>query len=83
MEEESERQKNEAGDRDKSGLVALAKYSHLGLVLPASVFGGWIVGALLDRAFHTSWIYLAGMIFGAVAGFWELVRAAMKLGSEK
>ena len=69
--------------RKTGGLVALARYSHLGLVLPAGLFVGWIFGALLDKAFDTHWIYLAGMALGVVAGFWDLARAAMELGSDK
>jgi F0F1-type ATP synthase assembly protein I len=59
-------------------LVALARYSQLAFVLPAATFVGWIVGALLDKWLHTSWLYLAGLIFGIIAGFVELIRTVIK-----
>ena len=65
-------------DRDsekRSFLVLAARYSGLALALPACTFIGWVIGALLDRWLHTSWLYLAGLILGIAAGFVELIRA--------
>ena len=59
------------------------KYAHLGMVLPASVFVGWLVGAWLDRKFGTTWITLAGILLGIAAGFVEITRAALKMMGEK
>ena len=53
----------------------LARYSHIGFVLPAATFIGWIIGAALDKWLHTRWLYLAGLLLGIAAGFVELVRA--------
>jgi F0F1-type ATP synthase assembly protein I len=58
--------------------VTLARYSQLAFVLPAATVTGWIIGVLLDRWLHTSWIYLAGLLLGIAAGFVELVRTAIK-----
>lgn len=58
--------------------VTLARYSQLAFVLPAATFVGWIVGVLLDKWLHTSWLYLAGLIFGIVAGFIELIRTVIQ-----
>lgn len=58
--------------------VALARYSQLAFVLPAATFVGWIIGALLDKWLHTSWLYLAGLIVGIIAGFIELIRTVIK-----
>jgi F0F1-type ATP synthase assembly protein I len=33
---------------------------------------------LLDRWLHTSWLYLAGLLVGIVAGFIEVIRVASK-----
>jgi len=55
--------------------VLVARYSGLALALPASTFVGWVVGTLLDKWLHTSWLYLVGLIIGIIAGFVELVRA--------
>ena len=65
-------------DRDaekRSFLVLAARYSGLALALPASTFIGWVIGALLDRWLHTTWLYLVGLILGIAAGFVELIRA--------
>lgn len=65
-------------DRDsqkRSFLVLAARYSSLALALPASTFIGWVIGTLLDRWLHTSWLYLVGLILGIIAGFIELIRA--------
>jgi F0F1-type ATP synthase assembly protein I len=58
--------------------VTLARYSQLAFVLPAATFVGWIIGALLDKWLHTSWLYLAGLIVGIIAGFIELIRTVIK-----
>lgn len=65
-------------DRDsqkRSFLVLAARYSSLALALPASTFIGWVIGTLLDRWLHTTWLYLVGLILGIIAGFIELIRA--------
>ena len=58
--------------------VTLARYSQLAFVLPAATFVGWIIGVLLDRWLHTTWLYLAGLIVGIIAGFVELIRTVVK-----
>jgi len=60
----------------------IGRYSHLGFVLPASVVVGLLIGAALDRWLKTSWITLVGLLVGCVAGFVELIRAAMRAGKE-
>lgn len=58
----------------KNNWVQLARYSQLALVLPAATFVGWLIGVGLDKWLHTTWLYLAGLILGIVAGFVELIR---------
>jgi F0F1-type ATP synthase assembly protein I len=58
----------------KSVLVQLANYSQLAFIFPAATVVGWLAGAALDRWLHTSWLYLAGLILGIIAGFVELIR---------
>ncbi len=58
----------------RSFIVQMAHYSHLAFVLPAATFIGWIIGALLDRWLHTTWLYLLGLLLGIVAGFVDLIR---------
>jgi ATP synthase protein I len=63
--------------RKTSALVTAARYSEIGFVIPAAVFLGYILGRLLDRHFHSHWIFIAGVIFGAIAGFVQMIRMAM------
>jgi ATP synthase protein I len=64
-------------DRSKSAaLVTAARYSEMGFVIPAAVFLGYIIGRFLDHRLHTQWLYVAGIIFGAVAGFVQMIRMA-------
>jgi ATP synthase protein I len=70
-------------DRENSGRkenfwVQAARYSQLAFVLPAALVVGWLVGAALDRWLHTTWLYLAGILVGIAAGFFELIRTVMR-----
>jgi ATP synthase protein I len=70
-------------DRKNSGKkenfwVQAARYSQLAFVFPAALVVGWLVGAALDRWLHTTWLYLAGILFGIAAGFIELIRTALR-----
>jgi F0F1-type ATP synthase assembly protein I len=62
----------------RSFWIALARYSQLAFVLPAATATGWILGVLLDRWLHTTWLYLAGLLLGIAGGFVELIRATLK-----
>ncbi len=66
-----------------SPLVSAARYSEIGFIIPAAVFLGYALGRLLDRWMHTRWLYLAGVIFGAVAGFVQMIRMATALSRQK
>ena len=66
-------------DPDKKNAWAqLARYSQLAFVFPAALVVGWLGGAALDRWLHTTWLYLAGIILGIVAGFVELIRTVVR-----
>jgi F0F1-type ATP synthase assembly protein I len=58
--------------------VQAARYSQLAMVLPAAVVVGWFLGSALDRKLHTTWFYLVGICLGIVAGFFELIRVALR-----
>jgi F0F1-type ATP synthase assembly protein I len=64
----------ESPPQKKSMLVQLANYSQLAFIFPAATVVGWLIGAALDRWLHTTWLYLAGLLLGIVAGFVELIR---------
>ena len=57
-------------------LVKAERLTQIAVVLPAAVLIGWGGGALLDKWLHTHWIYIAGVVFGAIAGMVEAVRQA-------
>jgi F0F1-type ATP synthase assembly protein I len=61
----------------KSAWLQLAKYSQLAVIFPAATVVGWLIGAALDHWLHTTWLYLAGLLLGIVAGFVELIRTVM------
>ena len=55
----------------------LAEYSQIGFVLPTAIVVGWLSGLALDHWLHTTWLYLAGVILGSVAGVLELIRTML------
>jgi len=72
----------EKNDGERNMWRQIGRYSHLGLVLPASVVVGLAIGAALDRWLKTSWITLAGLLVGCVAGFAEMIRTIMNASKE-
>ena len=66
-----------------NALVSAARYSEIGFIIPAAVFLGYALGRLLDYWLHTHWLYLAGVVFGAVVGFIQMVRTASNLMRDK
>jgi F0F1-type ATP synthase assembly protein I len=68
--------------KERSTWIQMAKYSQLAFVFPAATVAGWLIGVALDRWLHTTWLYIAGLIVGIVAGFVELIRAAMSSESK-
>lgn len=54
--------------------VMVGEYTALAFVLPVATFVGYALGYLLDKALHTHWIYIPGLLFGIVAGFVQLIR---------
>jgi F0F1-type ATP synthase assembly protein I len=64
-------------------LVKAESLLQIAFVLPAAVLIGWGSGALLDRWLHTNWIYIIGLLLGSAAGLIEVVRQALRAGSEK
>lgn len=58
------------------------EYSHIALILPASVVAGMILGAGLDKWLGTKWMLLTGVVLGALAGFYQLIRGVMKASKD-
>jgi len=69
---------NRDSDEKKSFWLQFARYSQLAFIFPAALVAGWLIGALLDRWLHTTWLYLAGILLGIAAGFIELIRTVSK-----
>jgi F0F1-type ATP synthase assembly protein I len=68
--------------KEKSLWLQLANYSQLAFIFPAATVAGWLIGLGLDHWLHTTWLYLAGLILGIVAGFVELIRTVMSTESK-
>jgi F0F1-type ATP synthase assembly protein I len=56
----------------------IGRYSSLGFVLPSAIVVGLVIGHLLDRWLKTSWITLAGLFVGCIAGFAQLIRGIIQ-----
>jgi F0F1-type ATP synthase assembly protein I len=54
--------------------VVWARYSEIAFIIPAAVVVGLLIGKLLDYWLHTHWLFLGGIIFGAVVGFVQMIR---------
>ena len=54
--------------------VLWARYSEIAFIIPGAVVVGLLVGKLLDFWLHTHWLFLGGIIFGAIVGFVQTIR---------
>jgi ATP synthase protein I len=61
--------------------VQAEKMMQIALMLPSAAFVGWLAGYGLDRWLHQTWIAMAGVIFGIIAGLVGAVRMAMAFGT--
>ena len=59
-------------------MVLVGEYTSLAFMLPAATLVGYAIGYLLDRAFHTRFLYIPFLILGIAAGFVQLVRQLMR-----
>jgi uncharacterized membrane protein YfcA len=46
-------------------------------ILPCAGFIGWLLGFWLGKHLHQSWMPMAGIVFGIVAGLIGVIRMAM------
>ena len=53
---------------------AFGRYAYLAFLLPISTFVGYGIGYLLDKVFHTNFLYLVFLLLGIAAGFIDLIR---------
>ncbi len=61
-------------DKIQSAAILWARYSEIAFIIPAAVVVGWVVGKLFDHWLHTHWLFIAGVIVGAVLGFVQMIR---------
>jgi F0F1-type ATP synthase assembly protein I len=59
-------------------MVTVGEYTSLAVLLPAATFVGYAIGYLLDRLFHTHFLYIPFLILGIAAGFVQLLRQVMR-----
>jgi F0F1-type ATP synthase assembly protein I len=64
--------------RDKSALSVFGTYLTLAMTLPVSAVVGYFMGLLLDKVFHTHFLYIVFLILGIVSGFVQLFRQVMR-----
>ena len=69
---------DEKPDRNQNAAVFWARYSQIAFVIPAAVVIGLFLGKLLDYWLHTHWLFLVGIIIGAVAGFVDVIRTVIR-----
>ena len=68
--------KRSGGSGMLGDLVQAETMIQLALMLPAACFLGWLLGMALDKHFHQSWMEVAGVVLGAIAGFVQMIRTA-------
>ena len=66
------------GDKPQDAAVLWARYSQIAFIIPGAVVVGLLVGKLLDYWLHTRWLFLVGVILGAVAGFVDMIRTVTR-----
>jgi ATP synthase protein I len=47
-------------------------------MLPAGTVAGYLLGSLLDRWLHATWIAVVGLLLGTAAGLIELIRTILR-----
>ena len=60
-------------------MVQAEKMIQIALMLPCAAFIGWLAGAGLDKLFHQTWITMAGVVFGILAGLVGAVRLTIAI----
>lgn len=69
----------EQRDKDSNNpAVVWARYSEIAFIIPAAVVVGLLLGKLLDYWLHTHWLFLGGIVFGAIVGFVQMIRMVVR-----
>jgi F0F1-type ATP synthase assembly protein I len=59
-------------------MVMVGEYTSLAFMRPAATLIGYVVGYVLDRAFHTHFLYIVFLILGAAGGLLQLIRQFLR-----
>jgi F0F1-type ATP synthase assembly protein I len=62
--------------------IQAERLMQIALLLPASVFIGWLGGVWLDHLLGQRWIAVAGIVFGGVSGLVYVARMAMAASND-
>ena len=65
-----------------ASLIEAEKMAQIAFLLPSAAFVGWGAGWIADHLLHQTWIAIAGVIFGSVAGLVSMIRMAMASGAK-
>jgi F0F1-type ATP synthase assembly protein I len=65
-------------DKKPNYWVQVGRYSQLAFLLPSATVAGWLLGSLLDRWLHTTWLNIIGLFLGIAVGFIELIRTVLR-----
>ena len=82
MASEGDKPPRQGKDNALQSLARAESLIQLGLLLPASVVIGWAIGLALDHWLNQHWINVAGLIFGAIAGFVQTIRIVLSHSKE-
>lgn len=66
------------GPNRKNPWSLVGEYTSLAVTLPAATAVGYVIGTLLDRLFHTHFLYIVFLLLGIAAGFIQLIRQVQK-----
>lgn len=60
-----------------AGYIEAEKLMNMAFVLPSAVVIGWGVGWWIDKQLHQRWVFIAGIVFGSVAGLYYVIQQAV------
>ena len=70
--------KPEDPNRKKNPWIQFGRYSQIAFMLPAGTVAGYFLGVLVDKWLRLTWVSIAGLILGTIAGIIELLRTVRR-----
>jgi F0F1-type ATP synthase assembly protein I len=59
-------------------MAAAAHYMATATALPGAIIAGYLIGYALDSWLHTTFLKIAFLVLGIIAGFLELIRQLLR-----